>query len=692
MRSALCSLLIAIGGLGCQTSYLVGRGDAALARGEPDRAVADYLAAIDRRTSAGSKKEIQEKLDRAALALAEREIRAVRSLAAAGKIEEARSILWSILVADAWGGAAAQAAILDELQKLDRSRWDEIDALGRQGMLLPALRAAHALVAPYPEGHPARARLDELARRAQEHHRVRALESREKPVAWFHHRVALAFGAEPRNDLAELDREIAARAAYAWRVELDDRKCPLLARSIGEKLAQGGPAAQHGPLAEIRFEHCREEDRSWSEREKRKYIDHVPKVRFVEEQYWVENRDPACDPDGCLRYDELGVCVQRPPPPAKCLEPIERTLSVRPVPVIEHEKVEKELEVEVLRRQIEIEVRGQIRYDGQPPIPFEAKETFEDRAFWSPGESRRFTGMDRSRVVENAFAKVKSALDRRVAEVRAQRAIEASGKASGESAESLHVLAVAVSHTVPPPAAEHFRARYGMSEVVVLAVLDRGSLFAASSPPARKELPAAELDLDLDQFEHAAVARQEDVPGLGLLAQTGVDIAFTGGSTALATADRVFGFEATVRVSRLLATGSGQSTALGGDVGGFALSLTGLSFDLQKTGFFFGWGLAYAQQGTDAKERYRIFTIPLIIRIPLFSWVWVGASFEPNLLFAKTIFDDAEGDPHFWSPIRTWATFDLFQRVFLRAGIAHYLGAGFSQKPVQAELMVGVRL
>jgi hypothetical protein len=172
VRGALCSLLIAIAGLGCQTSYLVGRGDAALERGEPDRAIADYLAALERRASGGSKSEIREKIDRAALALAEREMETAKSLADSGKIEEARLHLWSILVADAWGGAAARAAILGALERLDRPRWEEIEALAAKDQLLPALRAAHALTAPYPGGHPARARLAELSRRAQEHHRA----------------------------------------------------------------------------------------------------------------------------------------------------------------------------------------------------------------------------------------------------------------------------------------------------------------------------------------------------------------------------------------------------------------------------------------------------------------------------------------------------------------------------------------
>ena len=87
-------------------------------------------------------------------------------------------------------------------------------------------------------------------------------------------------------------------------------------------------------------------------------------------------------------------------------------------------------------------------------------------------------------------------------------------------------------------------------------------------------------------------------------------------------------------------------------VAGF--SLTGLSFDLDKLGFFFEWGLSYAQQSTEANERYRIFSIPISIHVPIFSWFWFGASFEPNLLFTKTIFDDDEGDPGFWSPVRAW--------------------------------------
>jgi hypothetical protein len=675
-------LLVWIVLAGCQTSYLVGRGDEALQRGEPDRAVADYLAALERRASSGSRSEIQDKIAHAALLLAEREIENAKTK----DIETARARLWSILVADVWGADGARAAILGAIEELDRPKWEEIEALAADGKYVPALREANAVVTPYPEGHRVRARAADLAARAQEHHRKLAEESSDRSVSWFHHRAAIALGAEPRADLAELEREIEARAAYGSKVEIDDAKCPLLARLIREKLEK---TEQVGPVAKIDFARCVEEDRTWSERETRRYTDRVPRVRFTEEPYWDEHRDPACDPEGCLRYDELGVCLERPPPPAKCLEPAEKTLAVRQVPVIEYENVEKELEIEVRRRRVAIETEGTIAYDGAEPVPFAAAETFEDSAFWSPRESRRFTGTDRSRVVESAFGKVKQVLDRRVAEVRAAKAIEASARADSES---LHVLAVVVSRSVPAPVAEHFRSHYGMSETDVLAILDRASLFAAVSPPEKLELPPAELDLELDRFEHSSVARQEDVPGLALMTQTGVDLAFTGASTPLSTAELAFGFEATARVSNLMISGSGASTVLAGDVGGFALSLTGLAFDLEKVGFYFGWGLAYSQQSTDASERYRIFTIPLSIHVPIFSWVWIGASFEPNLLFAKTIFDDAEGDPHFWSPVRTWAVFDLYQRVFLEAGIAHHLGAGFDHKPVQAEFTIGVRL
>jgi hypothetical protein len=682
------ALAIALALYGCQTSYLVGRGDEALDRGEPDRAVADYLAAVERRASAGEKAEIGEKLERAAIALAEREIEAAKSLAGQGKLEEARLLLWRIAVADAWGAAAAEARVLSALEELDRPRWSEIEALAQRSRFVPAARAAHALIAPYPEGHPVRARFADLVERGTKHHLALARESDEKPLAWLHHRIAVSLGAAPTENLAELERAMAAGAAYAWRVEIDDRACPLLARLIQERLAK---SEQRGPVAEVRFERCREVDQSWSEREKRTYQDRVPRPRFVEEQHWVEVRDPSCDVEACLRYDELGVCLERPPLPEICSR-VERKLAVRQVPVIEYEPVQKELEIEVLRRKVEIEAAGRIRFDGADPSPFEVVELVNDRAYWSPSGSKRFTGADRARVVENAFAQVKQALDRSVAEVRAQRAIAASRAEEGERAEVLHVLAVSASGTVPAPAAAHFDASYGMTEQDVLHVFGGGALFAPIEAPRARELPPAELDPDLDRFEQALVVRQQDVTGLALMAEIGVDLAFTGGSSALRTADLVYGFEARMRVSRLLVSGSAQTTVLAGDVGGFGLSLTGLTFDLAKTGVFFGWGLAYAQQQTDAGEKYRIFTIPLAIHVPIASWIWFGASFEPNLLFAKTIFDDADDDPHFWSPIRAWFVLDLYQRVYLQAGAAHHLGAGFAQKPVQAELMLGVRL
>jgi hypothetical protein len=685
VRRALAILLLCSG---CQTSYLVGRGDAALDRGEPERAVADYLAAIERRASAGEKSEIREKLDRAALALAEAEIARARSLQRERSPDEARLILWRVLVADAWGAAAAKAAVLAALEELDRSRWEELEVLAKEHRFAPALGAAHELVVPYPEGHPMRARLADLSQRAQRHHLVRSEESSEDAVAWFHQRLAVAFGAPATERLAELERALAASASYAWRVELDDRACPLLAKAISEHLAKSD---QRGPVAEIRLDRCIESDRSWSERERRTYPDRAPKVRMTQEQHWVEERDPACEPEACLRFDELGVCVERAPLPPDC-DRVERRLAVRHVPVIEYEPVTRELEVEVLRREIEIDVLGTVRFDGERPVPFEVKEAVADRAFWTPAESRRFSTPDRARVAENAFAELKQAIARRVAEVRASRAIAASSD-GGAGAEALHVTAVWASNTVPEPARRHFESRYGLTEQQLFAVLGRGGvMFAKVDPPARRELPAAELDPDLDRFEHAAVVRQEEVAGLALMEETGVDLAFTAGSTAFDTADQVYGFEARVRVGGLLASGSAQSTAFLGDVGGFGLSLTGLTFELEKTGLYFAWGLAYAQQQTDDGEKYRIFTIPLAIHVPLFSWIWFGASFEPNLLFAKTIFDDAEDDPHFWSPIRAWVVLDLFQRLYLSAGIAHYLGAGFGEKPVQAELMLGVRL
>jgi hypothetical protein len=525
----------------------------------------------------------------------------------------------------------------------------------------------------------------QLSERARAHHQARAAESQEKPLAWFHHKIAIALGATPTQELVELERAIAASAAYAWRVEMDARACPLLAGLIQERLKE---SQQRGPVAEVRFEHCREVDRSWSEVEKRTYSDRVPRVRFAEEQHWIEKRDPACDVDACLRYDELGVCLQRPPLPESCGE-VRRELAVRQVPVIEWEKIDKQMEVEVLRRKIEIEGAGVIRFDGEEPSPFTVSQAVDDRAFWTPSESRRFAGADRARIVENAFAQLKQSLDRRIAEVRAKRAIAAS---EAEGAEVLHVLAVSVSGTVPAPAAQHFDTRYGMSETEVLAIFRGGSIAPSISPPPRRELPPAELDADMDRFEHAAVVRRQEIAGLALMAETGVDLSFTGANTALRTADFVYGLEARVRVARLMVSASAQSAVLAGDVGGFGLSLTGLTFDLDKAGFYFSWGLAYAQQQTDAGEKYRIFTIPISVHVPIASWIWFGASVEPNLLFAKTIFDDAEDDPHFWSPVRAWFVVDLFQRAYLQAALAHYLGSGFSEKPVQGELVLGVRL
>ncbi len=674
-------LVIALAGAGCQTSYLVGRGDDALARHAPKIAVADYAAALERRVTEHDREEVTGRRDRAALALAEEEIAAAIAERDAGQLDEARTRLWRILAAGAWGAPAARSAILEALERIDRPRWSELEALGKAGRFIPAVEAASVLVTPYPEGHPMRVRLADLLQRAQAHHLELAAAADDDVMRWFNQRIAITLGAPAPASFAELERAVRARAGYAWEVHLDATSCPSLARVLEKQQATGEQSA------EVVFESCRESDRSWSEHEHRTYTDAVPQVRFTEEPYWEAERDPACDPDACLRYDELGVCLERPPEPEKCRQP-ERRLVVRQVPVIEFQEVAKPIEVEVLHRKIEMEAHGIVRFGGAEPQPFRVEDTAEDQAFWSPDQSRRFGGIDAAGSADRLFAKLKESIDRRVAEVRA-----ASGSALGEHAEAQHVLAAVVAHTVPPEAAGYFESAYGMSPADVLAALGlQGTLLGAATPPPPYELPMPEVDPELDRFEYGAVVRQERVRGLALLAETGVDLAVTGGSTPFQTARTAFGLAARLRVSRLHVGASGWSTALGGGVSGFSLSMTGLSLDLGKAGFFVGFGLSYAQESTDAGERYRIFAVPLIVRVPLATWLWLGASFEPNLLFAKTIFDDSEGDPHFWSPVRAWATVDLFQRVYLSAAAAHHLGAGFSKKPVQVELTVGVRL
>lgn len=666
----------------CQTSYLVARGDAALERGEPEVALADYQAALGRRVVAGQKREVEKKRDRAALRFARQEIQRANERAAEGAGDEARLVLSALLAADLFGAHEAKEEVVAALEALDAGAWQEVERLAKGGRFVPAVRSAEQLAAPYPVGHAAHREVAQLRRRAQTHHDALAA-GKTGAARLFHLRMAAALGAQPSPEAQTLEQTLDAKTSYRIEARVDEERCPRFARVLRERMIRRGQTGT-STLA-LTVERCSEMERLWTERSSKTYRDRLPKPGFEERSYWVEDADPACaEPAGCLRYDRLGVCVE----PAERCEESERRLAVKQVPVVEYEEVERELDVAIRHRKAEVSLAGIVALDGRPSVPFEVRKSAEDEEYWFPGGQRIFGSTDLSHVLAQAYEELSREVDRHVAEIRAEEAVAAAERAGREGE---YVAAIRLGRVVPEPAAAHFSARYGLTKEDALRVMFGGGLFEKVKAPAPVKLVQPERDPELDALEYAAVAQTEPAGGLEALAKPGIDLSANVAMSPLSTASRIHGIAARFRFTRLHVGLAGQSALLGGDAGGFGVSMTGVSLDLEEEGFFFGFGLSYEQQRSDAGERYASFSIPLLVRVPVASWLWFGARFDPNLLYAKTIFDDDEEDPHFYSPISVWGVVD-FEHVFLRLGAAHYLGAGFGDEVVQLEGALGVRL
>lgn len=664
----------------CQTSYLVAKGDAALERGENELALADYQAALGRRVVESHRQEVEAKRNRAALLFAREEIVEGRRLTAEGKTKEARERLARLLAADAFRAKKVREEIVEALALLDRDQWREAERSAEQGRFVPAVRLAERLAASYPKQHPAHERVARLRRRARRHH-IRAAEVGEGAARWFHLRMAGAFGATALPGLSELERALDAKARYRVEATLDEQDCPRFGRVLRERMLRSR-ATGSSTLA-LTIERCVEAESLWTEKTPKTYADRLPKPGFEERPYWVD--DTACDERAkCLRYDRIGVCLER----EKRCRATERRLAVKQVPVIQYEEVQQEIDVEVRHRRVEVLVAGTVAFDGRAPVPFRIERTVDDEEYWFPGGQKLFGPTDLSRVATSAFDDLARKADQLVAKVQAEEAVVAAERAEQEAE---YVAAVRLGRTVPEPAAAHFQERYGLTEQDALRVMFGGALFGEVEAPEPVRLVQPERDPELDDLEFSAVAQTQPAGGLEALAQGGVDLSATVGTSPLASASRIHGLTARFRFTRLHLAVSGQSALLGGDVGGFGVSMIGVSLDLDENGFFFGFGLNYEQQRTDAGERYANFSIPLLLRVPIASWLWLGARFDPNLLYAKTIFDEEESDPHFYSPISLWGVVD-FEHAFIRVGVAHYVGAGFGGEVAQVEGALGVRL
>jgi hypothetical protein len=651
-------LAAAVALTGCQTSYLVGRGDAALERGDPQQALANYLAALERPISPGTKDDVEAKRNEAASAFAASEITAARSEARSA----ARDRLWALAVTNMFGAGAARKAVLDALSALDAEEWSKVDALVDSGRLVAARVVARSLAAPFDVGSEPAKRELEIADRARAHHL--RLAKGEDASAYFHAMIASALGAAVEG--IERRRATVDRlSAVPWKVELRG-PCPALAERLTGR-CEGA--------VRLVIDRCVAEEKTWIETETQTYRARVPVPEIIEEPHWIE--DP-CPEGQCLRYDELGVCLERAAG-APC-EPARR-LEVRHVPSITHRDEARSIEVDVHRRRVILEAEGVVEISGVETA-FSIVRSTDDQAYWQPERSQTFSYPDLAGAADSVVAELDG-------KARASVAASLARNAAGD--ESAHVLAVHMSRSVPIEAATYFRDRYELTEEQVLSILGFGRpLVESPAPPAPRAIVAAEREPTLDAFELEAVASEEDVPGLGKLTRAGIDLAAAVGMSPLDTAKLSTGLGARFRLTRLHLGMSGTSSLLGGDVGGFGVSMTGVAFDADEQGVLFSWGLAYEQQKSDAGELYRSFSLPIMLRIAIVSFLWAGIRFDPNLLFAKTIFDDEATDPHFWSPVSVWVTVDL-EYVFARVSVAHFLGAGLDE-PVQVEGAIGVRL
>lgn len=219
-------------------------GDAYRDRGDPDRALANYNAALKQRDGSD---ELMDKRRNVGRQIAARELERVRQMEGPSAVRLAVALRGSKPVGIDVPHLVANAII----DRAGAAMWPQIVAMAEHGQFAAAVVAGRMLAAALPKGNRFEAPLRDLGRRGASHHRQLAAQSGRAPVRKFHNDLARMLA----RPLANLRRNIHETRADRpnQQVRIRSGACPELLAAVERHL---GKITDQFAIVRFRFPRC----------------------------------------------------------------------------------------------------------------------------------------------------------------------------------------------------------------------------------------------------------------------------------------------------------------------------------------------------------------------------------------------------------------------------------------------------
>jgi hypothetical protein len=622
-------------------------GDRAMAEGRFDQAVADYRVALSSTAPRSLyREEIEERFERAAEALARREIERALALPP----EDAQRRLAQIADRGAWGSSDGKAQALRALGPVTGVRWGEVDALVAQGQSARALALALDLAAPFPKEHEMQERVEELRRALAARHRQIA--SGAPPLAAaFHQRLAARWASPSAST------DAFATPRRNWSVAAAGVACPWLR----EALTSQDDDADAQIIVEITK--CESSEEESTERKEYSYEKPVRRVVVVEQPVYELLFDPGCA-ERCSRFDAFGSCIDR----SGCAPP-KRIPKTRRVPRIVYETRTATASHLVHRRTARVLVDVLVRArDFEISLPVAFDRALTDEAYWTPEENKLPERIDREALEREARSSLASAIvsmKRNVVWRETQVLVDEADdlRRSGPLEAEERYLAASIARSyVPQQAEEHFVLRYGLTRRDVKAVLEGKRLRSSTPPRLELELPLPTRSSWTTMRALDPVVSFTSAQGIELLLESTVELAYFVRRPPVDASLLASGLALRVRLGRFHLGAEGLPAQLGRSVAGFAMGASSLFGDRDTFSYLVRVGAAYRREEADDRSRFEQLSIPLTLYLPISRYIVGDFEVRPNLLRLE----DAS--------ISAGITADLGQLFYIGARATHYVG------------------
>ncbi len=680
----------------CRTSYYAEKGDERVLEANYPMAIIDYDHALnnERGLSEEEREQILAKRNDAIARYTDQVLSEVHHYVAGGQHDAAIQKLATLRASPLFQLHAPRERLRVALEEVAEQRWQTMVPHFAGHRYLGSVPLAEWIAAAVPDYFPIQNKLSLVRAEAANYHLQLASQS-QLGARLIHLRAAQRFGATGHEaEIAALYIEVAKLAQINYLLsseQLADPRCAPFFGRLRENL--GGNKDGLAITLRVKLESCVHVEERWSEEEEFSYSEPAPYQETIEEQYYAPARD-TCPEGQCLRYDALGVCVERKYAD-ECTES-GVVLRTRETEVTRFRTRTATLSAVVGKRRLASGVKGLfelVALEQQRSMVFDRILSIEEKEVWTPASSSRFSAVSLETLSLGVATEVGNLVRQQMTAFRTglehQRAVQATlalQKGMEREAEADFVVASLISNYPPAAASNHFVNRYGLHAEPMMQLL-RGAM----EPMPTAFYPINFGAVDQPDYRYLPVEETTARRGAEIRSGLGIDFYARTDSSPLDTSKWFQSAGIRFRLEGTVLSFEGRTPELAGDSSGLNISMRAVYGKIENLGVLFSAGFAWDHERSETNERRYFLGAPLSIIIPLGRVLSLEAQIDLNFFHLKKWTDDQPNDPHYYSPVSLRAEIDLDGRGYFAVVLRHYLGAG-EDKLIDGGLELGLRL